>query len=328
MSEEDIENLSDKITSESGGLDKGLKERLDTSEGVDVDEGGVEDLAEDLDSDDKEERINALKSLAKAARDDPDAVEDHLPDIIDLLDSDDEDVKKNACLTLGVIGSGEALDDLKELRDDSEDNVEKAADKAIKRIERKDRGGGKQKQQETKQKQKGGEKSEKKQEGGKKKKASEGGKKKKQRKTDSDMYIEQAKDGLDDPGSELTQLMLVWSLEKGDKQAKQGVEKAMESVVEEYPDAVKPATSSFAGMLNGQPDDLRRYASRMLAAISSEYPSELEGEIDDLLESLGDSDETVRENATSALTNAAEEFPDKVVQGMAEKSAKEAAGGD
>lgn len=321
MSEEDIENLSDKITSESGGLDKGLKERLDTSEGVDVDEDGVEGLVDDLDSDDKEERIEALKSLAKAARDDADAVEDHLQEIIDLLESGDADVKKNACLTLGVIGSGEALDDLKELRDDSEDNVKKAADKAIKRIERKDKqGGGKQKQNDSKRKE----------ESSKKKKASEGGdgEKKKQRKKDSDMYIEQAKDGLDDPGSELTQLMLVWSLEKGDKQARQGVEKAMQNVVEEYPDAVKPATSSFADMLNGQPDDLRRYASRMLDAISSEYPGELEGEIDDLLESLGDSDEEVRENATSALTNAAEEFPDKVVQGMAEKSAKDAAGGD
>lgn len=321
MSEEDIENLSDKITSESGGLDKGLKERLDTSEGVDVDEDGVEGLVDDLDSDDKEERIEALKSLAKAARDDADAVEDHLQEIIDLLESGDADVKKNACLTLGVIGSGEALDDLKELRDDSEDNVKKAADKAIKRIERKDKqGGGKQKQKDSKRKE----------ESSKKKKASEGGdgEKKKQRKKDSDMYIEQAKDGLDDPGSELTQLMLVWSLEKGDKQARQGVEKAMQNVVEEYPDAVKPATSSFADMLNGQPDDLRRYASRMLDAISSEYPGELEGEIDDLLESLGDSDEEVRENATSALTNAAEEFPDKVVQGMAEKSAKDAAGGD
>lgn len=324
MSEEDIENLSDKITNESGGLDKGLKERLDTSEGVDVDEDGVSGLADDLDSDDKEERIEALKNLAKAARDDPAAVEDHISEIIDLLDSDDADVKKNTCLTLGVIGSSEALDDLRELREESEDNVEKAAEKAIKRIERKsEKGGGKKKQggkKKRKKKQKKG--------GEKKGSEDEGGKTQKQRKTDSDMYIEQAKDGLDDPGSELTQLMLVWSLEEGDKQARQGVEKAMRKVVEEYPDAVKPATSSFAGMLNGQPDDLRRYASRMLEAISSEYPSELEGEIDDLLDSLGDDDETVRENATSALTNAAEEFPDKVVQGMAEKSAKDAASGD
>lgn len=315
MSEENIENLSDKITSESDELDKGLKERLDTSEGVDVGESDVSDLADDLDSDDKQKQINALKDLAKAARNDPEVVEDHISKIEGLLDHDDADVKKNACLTLGVIGSTEALEDLKELRDDEQDSVRRAAEKAIKRIERK--------KKETDEEGKAGEESG-------SSKDSKGGEKQKSKQNvqKSDMYIEKAKDGLDNPETELSQLMLIWSLEEGDKQARKGVEKAMENVVSEYPDVMKSATPNLADMLNGHPDDLRRYASRMLDEISNEYPAELEKEIDDLLDSLGDDDETVRENVTSALTNAAEEFPDKVVQGMAEKSAEESATGD
>ncbi|MDY7083387.1 MAG: hypothetical protein SXQ77_13535 [Halobacteria archaeon] len=145
------------------------------------------------------------------------------------------------------------------------------------------------------------------------------------------MFLEEVEGGLDNGNGndfELSRLILVWSFEEGDKKTRDGVQEAVENVIKEYPEAAKSSVSTLVELLEGDEDDLRRYASGIIKEISEEYPKALEDEIDSLLDALSDTDETVRENAESSLTNVAEEVPDKVVGGFAEKSEKGIVSGD
>jgi HEAT repeat protein len=473
MIDDKIKDISNKIANKTFGSDDDESDELDddvvergsgdlrtrlreTGGEIRVEKSQVPDLVDFLSSERVEDRVNASRALVEVAQHYPEEVDEHLHAVINLLDDEDNKVRKHACITLGVIGSEDAIDDLEAVMDGADEEVKIAAEKAIRHIrkqhsgeveavtegaeeteseepasaestddDRPDWAGGSgsadeedaesgqvdaepeaevsepaeeaeetdeitadedrpawaggtadeedeedetaeapeaddggEEDQETVEQTDGDEEEQEIAAASTVDEADDGGEEHKATDDETDEIkevpagetamddttddaasdetspgsadrdaidreidesIEEAIQDLDRPISELPRLVLLWLLAEGDESTREDVGDAIHDIVAEYPEAVSDSASEFVEAAEREREDVSRFASQVVDAITEQQPEALEDEIPYLMDSVRSADEEIRQRAKDALTKIAERSPDKVVDEIAER---------
>lgn len=149
MIDDKIKDISNRIGKTLGSDDEGdeiddddvvergddLRNRLrETGGEIRVEKSQIPELVDFLSSERVDDRVNASRALVEVAQHYPEEVESHLHAVTNLLDDEDNKVRKHACITLGVVGSEDAIDDLESVMEGADEEVKIAAEKAIRHI--------------------------------------------------------------------------------------------------------------------------------------------------------------------------------------------------
>ena len=459
-SDDESDELDDDVVERGSG---DLRTRLrETGGEIRVEKSQVPDLVDFLSSERVEDRVNASRALVEVAQHYPEEVDEHLHAVINLLDDEDNKVRKHACITLGVVGSEDAIDELEAVMDGADEEVKIAAEKAIRHIrkqhsgeveavtedagddpektepeepasaqstddDRPDWAGGSgsadeedaesgqvdaeseaeaevsepaeeaeetdeitadedrpawaggtadeedeedetveapeaddggEEDQETVEQTEGDEEEQEIAAASAVDEADEGAEEHEAADDETDEIkevpagetamddttddaasdetspgpadrdaidreidesIEEAIEDLDRPVTELPRLVLLWLLAEGDESTREDVGDAIHDIVAEYPEAVSDSASEFVEAAEREREDVSRFASQVVDAITEQQPEALEDEIPYLMDSVRSADEEIRQRAKDALTKIAERSPDKVVDEIAER---------
>jgi len=315
MSEEDdIDSLTDKI---GGGDEEELEERIMDSDMGDVDDVDdadetdeskpmeIEDIFEDLRSDDPEVSAEAADELERLVEEEPGRFEGHEEGLIDVLEIDDNWAVRAAASALAEVGTEDAIEPLRDL-----DLPE--ADEAAKEIE--ERLGIETEEEDEEEAEAEAEPATQTAEAG-----TDGGSAEDHEPgAEEGMAIQAAKGGEADV--EFSELVVLQMLESQKEEPSEYAEQSIRHAVREYVETMGEVPDRFARALNEGHEDIRRYASIVMHEMSNEHTDKTRDHVEELVDSLGDEVESVHERTEEALTNVAEEYPEDVVGTVGKKS--------